>query len=87
MHLFCNEKVPVTSELEVTMIPMQMKSIDNFTFRHFIRTRIRSRGRSKYEPVLQGKVAFSVRHLERALCNRCDFRCNTGIINLCFDSL
>ena len=89
MHLFYNEKAPVNTELEVTMIvfAMQMKTTDNSTFRHFIRTRIRSRGRSKYEPVLQGTVAFSARHLARALCNRYDFRCNSGIINLFFDSL
>ena len=87
--MFCNEKALVTSDLEVTIIvfAMQMKPIDNSTFCHFIRTRIRPRGRSKYDPVLQGRVAFSVRNLERALCKRYDFRCNSGILNLIFDSL
>ena len=69
------KKAPVNTELQVTMIvfAMQIKTINNSTFRHFIRTRIRSRGRSNYEPVLQGRVAISARHLERALCNRFDF--------------
>ena len=35
--------------------------------------------------ILQGRVAFSVHHLERALCNRYDFRCDSGIINPFFD--